>query len=191
MVNNTKKGKSKKAAVKAPIDQGATSSCCHGSTKEEFGGSGEYLDAVQEYFYRGQEQGQKQDNTTLQADAARMSKIFADDHIHLMKDSGFGNFVFAWCTREYLKSKLKKPVHRTSVKALLSMGLLVRYHYIPAGAGEDFGPGSVSMDNLTKLNRDIYTDRGIINCLARGTPCNCMDEGKNRRQENGKARILF
>jgi len=193
MVSNKKKGKNKKAA--ANNDQAATSSssCYHGSTEEQFDGrgGGEYLKAVEEFFYRSQKQGRKQDSSTAQMDAANLSKNFSNDYIHLMKDPGFGKFVIAWCTREYLKSKLKKPVHRSNVKVLLALGLLIKFHYVPRGMGEDVGPGSTNMENISKYNRDIYTDRGIINCLTRWTPCKCMNGGKTDAKKMEKLGYCF
>ena len=189
MVSNKKKGKNKNAAkVQAAT---SSSSCYHGSTEEQFDGRGEYLKAVEEFFYRSQKQGRTQDSRTVQMDAANLSKTFSNDYIHLMKDPGFGKFVFAWCTREYLKSKLKKPVHRNNVKVLLALGLLIQYHYVPMGEGKDVGLGSTYMDNISKYNRDLYTDRGIINCLTRGTPCKCMNGGKADAKKMEKLGYCF
>mmetsp|Transcript_38709 Transcript_38709/g.43583 ORF Transcript_38709/g.43583 Transcript_38709/m.43583 type:complete len:118 (+) Transcript_38709:1-354(+) len=48
------------------------------------------------------------------------------------------------------------------------------------------GPGSENCDKWNKYNRDIHSERGIIKCLAREIPCNCMDSEKVKAREMDK-----
>jgi len=190
MSKKKRKGnKAAKAAKKSDQEADALKSLCyHGSTEEEFNNNGsEYLKAVEEYFHRIQKEARKQHS---QHD--NLSKKFADDYLHLMIDPDFGKFLFAWCTREFFRSNsLNKPVQRNNIKILMVLGFLVRYHYAPSDEGKNVGFGSIYMENLSKYNRDIYTDRGIINCLARETPCDCMKDGKKEAKTMDKVGYCF
>lgn len=190
MAEKTRQGNNATKADTNQNDTSAAPSCHHGSSEQEFNnGGGEYLKAVEEYIHRAQILARKQQRPE---DAANLSKKFADDYSTLMKDIEFGKFLFAYCTREYFNSNtLKKPVQRTNIRILLALGFLIRYHYIPLNEGKNVGCGSEYMEDLSKYNRDIYTDRGIINCLARETPCKCMKDGKKEAKTMDKIGYCF
>ena len=146
-----------------------TNQCFHGSTAGKSQPNGEYMKAAAEYveMLRQESLLDYQDSSKKQQALAIRSIIYKEHHMHLIKDPEFHRFLFAFCTKQYLASDIfKDPLRRQVVHDLLLFGLMCRY-------------GTTSKE-LTKYNRDIRTDRGLIKVLVRETRthCKCMNEGK-------------
>ena len=161
MPNNKKKNKGKKGAKAARRDP-SVFSCCHGSNDENFAGA--YQNAIDDYFRRLQ---------TFNGDEpSEVSKGFCEDNPELIKDPEFCQHLFAWCAREHIDKRTM------GIRVILSLGFMMRYHYVPMHQGKDVSVGSKNSEKLARYNRDIYTKRGLIRALARETPCNCLDDDK-------------
>ena len=76
---------------------------------------------------------------------------------------------------------------------LLLKGLRVRYLQVPTEEGKDvYGRDSSDCyEKYLKYTRDIMTDRGVINCLARETSCGCMNRFKARAKSMEKLGHCF
>ena len=46
--------------------------------------------------------------------------------------------------------------------------------------------GEANHEKFIKYMRNLGTERGVINCLARETPCKCMDGAKERAKSMAK-----
>ena len=139
--------KSKRQRNRSPL-------CYHGCTKKEFncGAHHKILEGCDKYNNKDFEE-------------------FINSNILCMFDPTIGNFVIAHIADDYLKRNNNDIlVHR------LLLLLHIRYYYIPQDEGKDVGPDSESLTYFNKYGRDIATKRGIINCMAREIPCNCMEE---------------
>ena len=161
------------------------SSCFHGSNLADFKNP-EYIGAIQAYIsmcFDAHKLGL--DN---QAIANQHYDKFYDDHEHLRKhDTDFRRFVFAYCTHFYQKYYHLSGKNKFYLTSLLRLGLQMRYqNQVEKGVG--IGPGSENYEKTLKYNRDVCSERGIINCLIRETPCGCMDskkaEGKGMDKTN-------
>ena len=146
-----------------------TNQCFHGSTAGKSQPNGEYMKAAAEYVHMLRQETllDNQDGSKDELALAIRSVIYDEDHMHLIKDPEFHRFLFAFCTKQYLASDIfKDPLRRQVVHDLLLFGLMCRY-------------GTTSKE-LTKYNRDIRTDRGLIKVLVRETRthCKCMNEGQ-------------
>jgi hypothetical protein len=100
-----------------------------------------------------------------------MKEKYDDDHKHFTEDPEFCRFIFGYCTEQYLRSNnLHDNDRRVIIIDLLTLGLTIRN-----------SRNKISNEQSSKYKRDIRTNRGIINCLARETKtyCNCMKEGKD------------
>ncbi|OEU07184.1 hypothetical protein FRACYDRAFT_251487 [Fragilariopsis cylindrus CCMP1102] len=113
------------------------------------------MKAVAEYVHMLRQETllDNQDGSKDELALAIRSVIYDEDHMHLIKDPEFHRF-------------LLHPLRRQVVHDLLLFGLMCRYRTAPK--------------ELTKYNRDIRTDRGMIKVLVRETKthCKCMNEGK-------------
>ena len=155
--------------------------CFHGSSEEAFDVRGEYYTAVKDYI-------QMYRNAKTCEEFLELMPRFDKAHRQLLVDPGFGRFVFAHCTQHYLaKGNDDKKILIT----LLQLGIEIRYFRIPIDEGKDVGPGSSYHEKSSKYMRDIHTDRGMINCLARETPCDCMKEKKTEAKSMEKLGFCF
>ena len=90
-----------------------------------------------------------------------------------MLETKFDNFLIAHITDDYLKEKNKLLHHHR-----LCLLVEIRYMAIPQDEGKDVGLDSKYFRNHKKYMRDITTERGRINIMAREIPCVCMKEKK-------------
>ena len=152
--------------------------CFHGSSLADFKNL-EYAEAMQAFIF-----------ITLNIDEAKLRTDydkFFNDHEHLSKNADFCQFVFAYCTHLYQNYHLSVK-YEIDVTSLLTWGIRMRYHS-QVEKGVDAGPGSENWNKITKYKRDIYSERGVIKCLARETPCGCMDPKKAETQGMDKTNL--
>jgi len=96
-------------------------------------------------------------------------KNFYEQRKHVVSDPKFGRFAIARITDDYLKGK-----DDDLLRYRLCLLLYSRYQLIPQKEGTDVGPKSEYSKNYHKYSRDVTTERGRINCMAREIPCDCM-----------------
>jgi len=132
--------------------------CYHGCiTKKEFN-SGKYFKILEDYKRR----------IVLDIDMDE----FYEKYERFMVDPSFARFVIARIAEDYLKGKDDDNLlHR------LFLLLDIRYDQaIPTDEGKDVEPEPENMRKYNKYCRDITTERGRINCIAREIPCDCLEE---------------
>jgi len=139
--------------------------CYHGCTKQEFNNSGEHYKVLEEYDRQLLDFNNDGDERCID-----INKIY-EKHKRVMVAPTFGNFVIARITSDYLIGK-----DDATLRQRLWLFLSIRYFYIPRNEGKDVGPESEITKNYQKYMRDIQTERGMINCIAREIPCECMEE---------------
>jgi len=127
--------------------------CYHGcSTKKEFN-CGEYYKIIDRW----------DNNVDI--------REFLDNNRCFTSDTAFATFIIAHVTSDYLKGK-----DDDILQDRLILLLHIRYKVIPRLEGKDVSAGSECTRNFYKYMRDILTNRGRINCIAREIPCDCMEE---------------
>mmetsp|Transcript_61773 Transcript_61773/g.69183 ORF Transcript_61773/g.69183 Transcript_61773/m.69183 type:complete len:169 (-) Transcript_61773:265-771(-) len=134
------------------------SPCYHGCiTKKEFN-SVEYYRILEDYERR----------IVLDMDMDE----FYEKNDFLMVDPSFGRFVIARIAEDFLKGKDDDNLlHR------LFLLLDIRYdEAIPTDEGKDVECKSKNTRKYNKYCRDITTERGRINYIAREIPCDCLEE---------------
>jgi len=154
--------KSKSKSTKSP-------QCFHGCiTKKDFNFGGHYK--ILEGW----------DNTVDVDEFIKTNKCY-------LVDPTFGCFVIAHITDDFLKGKDDDTLlHR------LILLVDIRYFYIPRHEGKDVdSPESKYNIDNNKYRRDIKTERGRINCMAREIPCGCMDEKKKEAKLMAKVAVCF
>jgi len=166
----------------------APSGCFHGSKLSHFKKL-EYMMAIPAYIRMRSDIREIQSRQHNPLALGQRSQQFDDEYKHLLLDKHFCRFIFAYCTHLY-KRGYHSSVYvydKGEVDQLLSLGIRLRYQD-QAGKGVHIGPGSDNYDKWHKYNRDIHTERGVINVLAREIPCGCMDpqkvEGKKMEKIN-------
>mmetsp|Transcript_5723 Transcript_5723/g.6170 ORF Transcript_5723/g.6170 Transcript_5723/m.6170 type:complete len:148 (-) Transcript_5723:106-549(-) len=103
-----------------------------------------------------------------------------------LEDPKFGRFAIARITDDYLKGK-----DDDLLRYHLWLFLQIRYATIPKHEGKDLGPESEYAKKINKYMRDINTERGRINCIAREIPCDCMEEKRIEAQSMEKVTPCF
>jgi len=104
-----------------------------------------------------------------------------------MVDRTVGRFVIARITDDYLKGKNNDMVTRR-----LLLLLFIRYKLIPRQEGKDVdSPESEYYKNYYKYCRDVQTERGRINCMAREIPCDCMEEKRIAAKSMEKVAMCY
>jgi len=154
--------KSKRKSNKSPP-------CYHGITKKEFN-SGEHYKILEDY-----ERGVDIDE-------------FYETYKYVMVDPSFGRFVIAHIADDTLKGKDDDVILRHRRLFLL---LHIRYTAIPWHEGKDFGPETKYARNYNKYCRDIRTERGRINCIAREIPCGCLEEKRIEAKSMEKVALCY
>ena len=96
----------------------------------------------------------------------------------------FAQHVFACCTNEYVANGRTVKLY-----GLFALGFSARYLAVPQGEGKHVSPGSECHTKYLKYMRDVITDRGVINCLARETPCDCMKHRKLQAKSMEKVTV--
>lgn len=147
--------------------------CYHGCTKKEFQNCGDYYQILESY---------DRDNYTHE-----QRTKFRETHKRYMLDAIFGNFVIARTTNDYLKGK----IYTVLLVERLFLLLDIRYMFIPNDAGEEMGPESENMKTYNKYLRDVRTERGRINCMAREIPCDCMEEKRLAAKSMDKVAMCY
>jgi len=144
--------------------------CYHGcSTKKEFN-SGEHYKILE--AWDNNNKGDVMD--------------FYETYKHVMDDPSFSCFIIAHVTEDYLKGKDNVILfHR------LLLFLSIRYSIIPIHEGKDVGPETEYFRNLNKYGRDVHTERGRINCMAREIPCDCMEEKRIEAKSMVKSAVCY
>mmetsp|Transcript_15832 Transcript_15832/g.17104 ORF Transcript_15832/g.17104 Transcript_15832/m.17104 type:complete len:255 (-) Transcript_15832:192-956(-) len=164
------------------------SGCCHGSKVADFKNL-DYIRAVQACINMHHEITQNRqagkDNYGIDCQLIAHRK-FDDDHQHLtLYDTNFCDFIFSFCTHLYLNS-----IDSTEeIQQLLELALSMRYIEQPMRKGVDVGPGSEGETKYKKYTTDVCLQRGMINCLARETPCDCMKPKKLEAQKMDRTGI--
>jgi len=110
---------------------------------------------------------------------------FYEKNLRIMRDP-FGRFVIARIADDYLKGEVGDICHR------LSLLLSIRYVYFQGLEGKDV----VSLESeytksYKKYVRDIQTERGRINCMAREIPCDCMEKKRIEAQSMERVAICY
>merc|ERR1719491_1730549 len=131
--------------------------CYHGcKTKKEFN-SGAHYKLMESYDQR---------NTQEERDE------FCKTNKRVLTDPALGRFVITRITNDFLKGK-----DDLTLRFHLLLLLYIRYYYIPKHEGKDVDSSeSEYLIDLKKYFRDVQTERGRINCIAREIPCDCMKE---------------
>mmetsp|Transcript_44474 Transcript_44474/g.48135 ORF Transcript_44474/g.48135 Transcript_44474/m.48135 type:complete len:220 (-) Transcript_44474:67-726(-) len=154
-----------------------SSQCYHGCTKKEFNNRGEHYKVVEDWI-----------RTDLTDDDESYNKEcdeFFKTHKRVIEDPTFSCFVLAHVTDDFLKGKDSDVLNR------LVLLVDIRYFYIPRHEGKDVGPDSEITKNYSKYIRDIETERGRINCMAREIPCKCMEEKRIAAKLMEKTAVCF
>mmetsp|Transcript_39806 Transcript_39806/g.44840 ORF Transcript_39806/g.44840 Transcript_39806/m.44840 type:complete len:230 (-) Transcript_39806:107-796(-) len=104
-----------------------------------------------------------------------------------MVDPTFGRFVIARIADDYLQDHdFGQLLHRR-----LLLLLQIRYVKIPWLEGKDVGPESHDRKNFLQYCRDIRTERGRLQCIAREIPCDCMEEKRREAEKRMAAQHLY
>jgi hypothetical protein len=154
--------------------------CYHGSTAEKFPLDSDYGKVICDYISSRQKLG---DGISTR-EGGEFEIKFGMDHIELMADLKFGQFVFAFSTTVYLNNNLEENTYaKSTVRQLLYLGITIKYYWIPASLGEKY-----DKEKYYKYCRDIGDERGIINCLSRETKifCDCMKPKKSEAKNMEK-----
>lgn len=152
-------------------DDDDSSVCLHGSSADKMSHS-EYLGTLEDF--------QILSNSVFSKQRKDLTNEFFNKHHRTVIDPGFARFVFARATKEYLDKGLKYKPAKSVILDLLYFGIQIRYCFVPTLLKMDMSRGSELDEKFKKYFRGLGTDRGIINCLARETPCNCMNEAKKK-----------
>jgi len=147
--------------------------CYHGCTKKEFNNCGEYFKVLESY---------DKDNNTHEKRVE-----FREKNKRYMIDSIFGCFVIAHITDEYLKGNITTALLIERLFLLLD----IRYCYLPQEEGKDIGPDSDYTRNFNKYSRDVHTERGRINLMAREIPCDCLEEQRIAAKSLAKVAMCY
>mmetsp|Transcript_31059 Transcript_31059/g.34789 ORF Transcript_31059/g.34789 Transcript_31059/m.34789 type:complete len:230 (-) Transcript_31059:235-924(-) len=134
-----------------------SSTCYHGCTKKEFNNCGKHYKILSSY----DKESNKEDDMIG----------FYEKFQYVLVDPTIARYVIARITDDFLKGK-----DNATLRLRLILVLLIRYCLIPRHEGKDVGPESEYTKNYHKYSRDIATERGRINCMAREIPCDCMEE---------------
>jgi len=166
------------------------SGCCHGSNVADLKNL-DYLRAVQAYTNMRDEFNQiKQARGDIQLiDCQLIHQKFDEDYEHLTAyDTNFCAFTFGFCVHLYLNSTDSDST--AVIQQLLELGIRMRYIEQPSvKKGVDIGPGSEGHTKYSKYTTDIRVQRGMIKCLARETPCDCMKPKKLEAQKMDRTGI--
>ena len=187
--------------------------CYHGSSAEHFVAGSEFLKIVKTYV---SEQKQFAGAGVDLLQALLVVKFMKDgDRTNIMIEKVFTNFVFALGVSLYLTltAEEKEYYHRLQqqtknlpmedgchnrpitwkteitktpsyeLESIIRLGLTLKYDVIPQMNDEE-----TDFEQLHKYNRDLETERGIINRLYRETKkdCGCMATDKNRAKAMDK-----
>jgi len=163
------------------------SSCFHGSNLAAFENH-EYAGVMQAYILMVSEVYEiGRDNSLI---ATQRYTKFRSDHNYLMNhDADFCCFIFAYCAHLYLKYDLSSAKYKAIITQLLTLGVTLRYINQAAVNGVDVHPGSENVVKWNKYCSDIPSERGVIKCLARETPCNCMHPKKAEAKGMDKTNV--
>jgi len=167
--------------------------CCHGSKIADFKNL-DYIRAVQAYtrmrFEMKQIRQAGQDNYYNDVQLlSQISQNFDEDYQYLTHyDTNFCAFIFGFCAHLYLKSNHSASTWE-EIEWLLYLGITMRYLEQPMRKGVDVGPGSEGETKYKKYTTDVCLQRGMINCLARETPCDCMKPKKLEAQKMDRTGI--
>jgi hypothetical protein len=180
-------------------DQNATPAllCYHGSTAEN-------ISEACDWFYGTMETNMSEVSDFIRViDACYEKDIEMDDTLKIF-DPKFGTFLFAvatkimkelnflkWCESEVYSN----DPDRKCLEIIVSLGIDVRYHWIPMMAIEEDvnNPGSVYYRKREKYKIDIKTNRGMINVLARETKsvCDCMKPERSKTKTMEKFSFCY
>mmetsp|Transcript_44449 Transcript_44449/g.48108 ORF Transcript_44449/g.48108 Transcript_44449/m.48108 type:complete len:225 (+) Transcript_44449:43-717(+) len=109
-----------------------------------------------------------------------------NDCFCFMSDTAFATFIIAHVTTDYLKGK-----DDAILKSRLLLLLHMRNVFIPKHEGNVVGPESEYTKNYHKYLRDVTTERGRINIMAREIPCDCMEAKRIEAKLMDKVAICF
>jgi len=158
--------------------------CYHGCCmKKEFNNRGEHYKVLEDY--ERQLLNLDKDDADVMVWAATL-KNFYEQRKHVVSDPKFGRFAIARITDDYLKGK-----DDDLLRYRLCLLLYSRYQLIPQKEGKDVGPKSEYSKNYHKYSRDVTTERGRINCMAREIPCDCMKAKRIAAKSMKKIAVCF
>jgi len=186
--NNNKKKKRSRTLVSSCDDRNSAKNdsvppsfdlkktCYHGSTAQNFSIDGEYVNAFLEWTGIMRKSSKK---STVEC----ISKFiaFRQHHLNLMNNPEFVQCIFAFATDFYLKLS-DDQTRRNTLQDILLLGITYKYGVV--------GTSHCDEKN-SKYSRDINTERGIINCLTREIPCDCMDSKKAEAKTMEKLSICY
>ena len=109
-----------------------------------------------------------------QSNSQKERNDFYEQYKRVLLDPTFGCFTIAHITDGYLKGQ-----DDDLLLGRLFLLLRIRYRETPRHEGKDIGPESKYTKDYQKYCRDVLTERGRINCIAREIPCKCMEENEN------------
>jgi len=161
--------------------------CYHGSTEDQFNDrENDYFVALAEWYHYGRRYGSE-----------NVWQKYVDDHEEFMEDPEFANFIFALCAREYLKEgdgdgdgdtsgDNTSTLNYKTLSHMLFLALRVRYIYVPKREGYYTSYDSPYYEVCNRYWRSLFTERGVVKCLVRETPCDCIKEEKleTKKMEN-------
>eukprot|EP00751_Fragilariopsis_kerguelensis_P045974 CAMPEP_0170996328 /NCGR_PEP_ID=MMETSP0736-20130129/12163_1 /TAXON_ID=186038 /ORGANISM="Fragilariopsis kerguelensis, Strain L26-C5" /LENGTH=229 /DNA_ID=CAMNT_0011422735 /DNA_START=192 /DNA_END=881 /DNA_ORIENTATION=+ len=149
-----------------------SSTCYHGCTKKEFNNCGKHYKILSSY----DKESNKEDDMIG----------FYEKFQYVLVDPTIARYVIARITDDFLKGK-----DNATLRLRLILVLLIRYCLIPRHEGKDVGPESEYTKNYHKYSRDIATERGRINCIAREVSCDCMEEKRIEAKSMEKVTLCF
>ena len=166
--------------------------CYHSSTAEKFADDSGFQDAVISYL--------KILDRTYPGELYVKNQLVSEPAFDLMlTNSEFGEYIFALCT-ELLKHDINNEGWESAafgkgmaLQKLVSLGIAIKYYWIPRAKEKDINPGSVYYRKKKKYEVDITTIRGLVNVLARETKpfCDCMKEEKSKAKTMQKVGLCF
>jgi len=171
----------------------ASPPCYHGSTERALTENSVYnkalvkfMNIISEYSIGGPEV------------ELRLIHQFSNEHLLLVHDQNFAQFIFAFCTKRILEQDLTTNRYTHNIiTQILRFAIRIRYDFIPVARANGerdriLRVGSETYHQFMKYERDVHTERGIIKCLARETKaygCKCMSEDKQNAASMTKVAI--
>jgi hypothetical protein len=111
-------------------------------------------------------------------------------------DPEFCQFLFSSATNMIIMKKEGESLVADELEFLqvfLSIGIEIKYYYLPRSKGEDVSDGSDLYRRGVKYLRDCTTDRGKINVCSRETKrfCGCMNSKKLQAKNMEKIGMCY
>jgi len=164
--NNNKHLRTMGKKSKRKSDDKPPSRCYHGCTKQEFNNSGAHYKVIEDWIRLELIDDENQ---------SKECNKFFEKNLRVMANPTFGRFLVAHIADDYLKDK--NDVYLCSRLFLL---VCIRHFSI-----------TTQMKKVNKYSRDIRTRRGVINCIAREIPCDCMEAKRIEAKSMDKVAMCY